>query len=174
MQPTESRAIYEFGDFRLDRGQRLLTLKADGRVLPLVSRAFDTLLYLVERPGDLVGKAELLAAVWPGTVVEENNLNQSIAAIRRALGERAGEHKYIVTIAGRGFRFVAPVREALPAEPKAKAEARSPARWRSWAILAAAGVVLIAVAVIAAHTPRADGPGPHAGDLAVQARCAGG
>ena len=57
-------------------------------------------IYLVEHPGELVGKGELLEAVWPDTVVEENNLNQSIAAIRRALGERAGEHKYIVTIPG--------------------------------------------------------------------------
>ena len=108
MQPPEGRAIYDFGEFRLDAGQRLLTSR-DGRVLPLVSRAFDTLLYLVERPGELVSKDALLKAVWPGTIVEENNLNQSIAAIRRALGERAGEHKYIVTIAGRGFKFVAPV-----------------------------------------------------------------
>lgn len=149
MQPTESRAIYEFGDFRLDRGQRLLTLKADGRVLPLASRAFDTLLYLVERPGDLVGKSELLGAVWPGTVVEENNLNQSIAAIRRALGERAGEHKYIVTIAGRGFRFVAPVGEAVPNEPAP----RVTVRWRRWAMIAAAGFALIAAVFITRSPP---------------------
>lgn len=155
MQPAEPRAIYEFGDFRLDTGQRLLMLKADGRVLPLVSRAFDTLLYLLERPGELVGKGELLEAVWPGTVVEENNLNQSIAAIRKALGERAGEHKYIVTISGRGFRFVAPVGEAgpspevvappVPAEPAT----RAPVSWRRWAMVAAIGAALIAAAFMA-------------------------
>ena len=80
-QPPEGRAIYDFGEFRLDAGQRLLTSR-DGRVLPLVSRAFDTLLYLIERPGELVSKDVLLKAVWPRTIVEENNLNQSIAAIR--------------------------------------------------------------------------------------------
>lgn len=145
MQPTGPRENYEFGDFRLDTRQRLLTLKADGRVLPLVSRAFDTLLYLVERPGELVGKAELLKAVWPDTVVEENNLSQSIAAIRKVLGERAGEHKYIVTIPGRGFRFVAPLGEALPAVPAT----RTPVGWRPWAMFAAAGAALIAAVLVA-------------------------
>ena len=158
MQPTEARAIYEFGEFRVDSGQRLLTLSADGRVLPLVSRAFDTLLYLVERPGELVGKGELLKAVWPDAVVEENNLNQSIAAIRRALGERAGEHKYIVTIPGRGFRFVAPVDDAAQSPaPPAPTEplARAPAGSRRWAMFAAAaaGAALIAAAFIARTPP---------------------
>ncbi len=152
MQPAEPRAIYEFGDFRLDTGQRLLTLAADGSVLPLVSRAFDTLLYLVERPGQLVGKAELLKAVWPGTVVEENNLSQSIAAIRKVLGERAGEHKYIVTIPGRGFRFVAAVGEAAPAQSPRQSPARAPVRWR-WPMIAAGIAVMIAVAVVTFRPP---------------------
>ena len=126
MQPSVGRAIYEFGEFRLDAGQRLLTSRVDGRVVPLVSRAFDTLLYLLERPAELVAKDALLKAVWPGTIVEENNLNQSIAAIRRALGERAGEHKYIVTIAGRGFRFIAPVQLATPLPDSSVAPAAVP------------------------------------------------
>jgi TolB-like protein/DNA-binding winged helix-turn-helix (wHTH) protein/Tfp pilus assembly protein PilF len=145
MQPTEPRAIYEFGDFRLDTGQRLLTLKADGHVLPLVSRAFDTLLYLVEHAGELVGKRELLEAVWPGTIVEENNLNQSIAAIRKVLGERAGEHKYIVTIPGRGFRFVAVVGEAVPAEPATHKSMGG----RRWVLSAAAAAGLVVAAFLA-------------------------
>jgi TolB-like protein/DNA-binding winged helix-turn-helix (wHTH) protein/Flp pilus assembly protein TadD len=164
MQPTEGRAIYEFGDFRLDAGQRLLTHKSDGRVVPLVSRAFDTLLHLVEHPGELIAKHVLLQAVWPGTVVEENNLSQSIAAIRRALGERPGEHKYIVTIPGRGFRFVAAVAAAeaplagravaehvsatpsgIPAAAESGAERRSSIGWRM-AVLVAAAMASIVVA----------------------------
>ena len=55
----------------------------------------------------MVAKDELLAMVWPGRVVEENNLTQAISALRRALGTEAGEHRYIVTVPGRGYRFVA-------------------------------------------------------------------
>jgi len=147
MQAPDGRASYEFGEFRLDAGQRLLTLKADGRVLPLVSRAFDTLLYLVEHPGELIAKDVLLKAVWPGTIVEENNLNQSIAAIRKVLGERAGEHKYIVTIPGRGFKLVAPVTTAeqpLASTPAGPSTARptSPA-WKKYAWVAVISVAVI-------------------------------
>lgn len=146
MSSHEGRSVYEFGDFRLDAGQRQLLLKANGQVLPLVSRAFDTLLYLVEHPGELVSKTALMQAVWPTTVVEENNLSQSIAAIRRTLGERPGEHKYIVTIPGRGFRFVAPVETPLagaaPADAPAPRGTVAPTgSWRGW--LAAALAVLV-------------------------------
>ena len=71
----------------------------------------------VEHPGQLVDKTELMQAVWPNVVVEENNLNQSISAIRRALGESALEHRFIVTVPGRGYRFVAPVKTlSVPAQ----------------------------------------------------------
>jgi len=156
MQPPEGRAIYDFGEFRLDAGQRLLTSRA-GQVLPLVSRAFDTLLYLVERPGELVSKDALLKAVWPGTIVEENNLNQSIAAIRRALGERAGEHKYIVTIAGRGFKFVAPVTLATTLPGAAPAVAPVDAgptlsAWKKYASIALIAGALITAVFVARRT----------------------
>jgi TolB-like protein/DNA-binding winged helix-turn-helix (wHTH) protein/Flp pilus assembly protein TadD len=163
MQPPVGRATYEFGEFRLDAGQRLLTLKADGRALPLVSRAFDTLLYLVEHAGELIAKDVLLKAIWPDTVVEENNLNQSIAAIRKALGERAGEHKYIVTIPGRGFKLVAPVTTAvqLPAAVPAERSTAKPASpaWKKYALVAviAAGVIIGVLLALkpdeAMHTP---------------------
>ncbi|MBM0106809.1 winged helix-turn-helix domain-containing protein [Steroidobacter sp. S1-65] len=104
------RVIYEFGDFRLDAAQRLLLLKSGAHMLPLTSRAFDTLLYLVQHPGQLLNKATLLKAIWPHVVVEENSLNQNISLLRRVLGERPGEYRYIVTVPGRGYRFVAEVR----------------------------------------------------------------
>lgn len=107
---TAGRCTYEFGDFRLDAAQRLLLLKSGARALPLTSRAFDTLLYLVEHPGQLLGKATLMKAVWPDVVVEENSLNQNISLLRRVLGESPGEYRFIVTVPGRGYRFVAEVR----------------------------------------------------------------
>ena len=109
MNTLESRLVYEFGDFRLDATQRLLLSKGDGRVLPLTSRAFETLLYLVEHRGELLDKATLMKAIWPNTVVEENNLNQNITALRRVLGEKPEEHRFIVTVPGRGYQFVANV-----------------------------------------------------------------
>ena len=127
MPIQEGCRFYDFGEFRLDAELRLLSLKADGRPLPLVSRAFETLLYLVQKPGELVSKPDLMRAVWPDTVVEDNNLSQSITAIRRALGERAGEYKYIVTVPGRGFRFVAAVSPSYGSEQAAPAELQSPA-----------------------------------------------
>lgn len=105
-----SRLVYEFGDFRLDVTRRSLLLRRDARALPLTSRAFDTLLYLVEHRGELVDKATLMKAVWPGVVVEENNLNQNISLLRRVLGECPGEYRFIVTVPGRGYRFIAEVR----------------------------------------------------------------
>jgi adenylate cyclase len=104
------RCTYEFGDFRLDAAQRVLLLKSGARALPLTSRAFDTLVYLVEHPGQLLSKATLMKAVWPDVVVEENSLNQNISLLRRVLGETPGEYRFIVTVPGRGYRFVAEVR----------------------------------------------------------------
>jgi adenylate cyclase len=101
---------YEFGDFRLDAARRLLLLKSGARALPLTSRAFDTLLYLVEHPGKLLTKATLMSAIWPEVVVEENSLNQNISLLRRVLGESPGEYRFIVTVPGRGYRFIAEVR----------------------------------------------------------------
>jgi TolB-like protein/DNA-binding winged helix-turn-helix (wHTH) protein len=109
--------VYDFADFRVDATQRLLLLKDSGRALPLSSRAFDALLYLIEHRGELLDKSTLMAAVWPNVIVEENNLNQHISALRRVLGETRDDHRFIVTVPGRGYRFVADVTipSAVPA-----------------------------------------------------------
>src|SRR6266487_3780342 len=96
--------IYEFGDFRVDAAKRLL-VNRDGEAIPVTPKVFDTLLYLVEHQGLVLDKDELMQAIWPHTVVEENNLNQSISALRRVLGESRGESRYIATVPGRGYRF---------------------------------------------------------------------
>jgi DNA-binding winged helix-turn-helix (wHTH) protein len=99
--------IFDFGDFRLDVARRLLLKGKDRQPVKLTSKAFDTLLYMVRHAGTIVGKDELMRAVWPDTVVEENNLSQNVFATRRALGEKQGENRYIATVPGRGFSFVA-------------------------------------------------------------------
>src|SRR5450631_821168 len=99
--PTDS--LYEFGDFRVDIAARRL-YRRDGEVLRVTPRLFDTLLYLIEHRDRLIDKEELIAAIWPNRIVEENNLNQTISALRRALGNRDGQR--ILTVPGRGFRFV--------------------------------------------------------------------
>src|ERR1700721_2702330 len=96
-----------FGPFRLLAAQRLL-LEGD-RPVRLGSRAFDILTTLVERAGEVIGKDELMAHVWPQTFVEESNLKIQVSALRRALGDGQGDHRYVVTVPGRGYNFVAPV-----------------------------------------------------------------
>jgi DNA-binding winged helix-turn-helix (wHTH) protein len=103
---------YEFEGFRVDTQQRRL-LAMPGRVrIDLQPRVFDALLYFIERPGELLAKRELLAALWPGVIVEENSLNQVVSQLRKALGEKPAEHRYIVTAPGRGYRWVAVVRRS--------------------------------------------------------------
>src|SRR3984957_8958718 len=96
-----------FGPFRLLPTQRLL-LEGDIPVR-LGSRAFDILAALVERSGEVVAKEELIARAWPQTFVEDTNLKMQVSALRRALGDGQGGHRYVVTVPGRGYNFVAPV-----------------------------------------------------------------
>ena len=103
------RCFYAFGPFRLDRTKRLLM--REGEPIPLGSKDFDLLLALVEQRGEVLVKEELLQSVWPDAVVEEGNLNRHVATLRKALGDSPDEHGYIVTVPGRGYRFVAEVRE---------------------------------------------------------------
>ena len=94
----------EFGPFSLSLTRR--QLRKDGVAVPLGSRAFELLLALVQRQGRVVTKDELLAEVWPDTVVEENNLQVQVSALRKALGDRPDGSRYLVTVPGRGYRFL--------------------------------------------------------------------
>ncbi|MBS0433214.1 MAG: winged helix-turn-helix domain-containing protein [Proteobacteria bacterium] len=100
------RRQYEFSGYRLDALSREL-FGPDGAPIAVTSKALDVLVYLIKQRGRVVDKNELLAAVWAGRVVEENNLTQAISALRKAFGTRPPEHRYIVTVPGRGYRFVA-------------------------------------------------------------------
>jgi TolB-like protein/DNA-binding winged helix-turn-helix (wHTH) protein/tetratricopeptide (TPR) repeat protein len=127
MKAPHTHLIYEFGDFELDAQRRVLTSRADGQQQQVTGRVFDTLLYLVERPGQLLDKRALMEALWPNVVVEEGNLTQTIHTLRKVLGERPGEHRYIVTIAGRGYRFVADVKvRSAPVEKPVPSESAPP------------------------------------------------
>src|SRR5215831_1107787 len=97
--------FYEFDGFRLDPVRRLLT--REGVTVPLKPKVFDTLLVLVLRRGDVVDKEDLLKEVWGGLAVEEIGLTKNISTLRKALGESRDEHRYIVTVPGRGYSFVA-------------------------------------------------------------------
>jgi DNA-binding winged helix-turn-helix (wHTH) protein/TolB-like protein/Tfp pilus assembly protein PilF len=99
---------YAFGDFRLDAVKRQL-LGPDGTPVTMTPKVFETLLYFVQRSERVLGKDELMAAIWPGRIVEENNLNQNISNLRRILGANSTDRRYIVTEPGRGYRFVAKV-----------------------------------------------------------------
>jgi DNA-binding winged helix-turn-helix (wHTH) protein len=100
-----------FGPFLVFPNQRLL-LEGD-RPLDLGSRALDLLVAFIERPGELLSKYELMARIWPGTFVGEGNLKVQVAALRRALRDGKEGNRYISTVPGRGYWFVAPVHNLL-------------------------------------------------------------
>ena len=106
---SQTAPIYAFADFRLDAQRRVLSSRLDGQALQVTGKVFDTLLYFVERAGQPLDKQKMLEDLWPNVIVEDSNLTQTIHTLRRILGERPGEHRFIVTLPGRGYRFVASV-----------------------------------------------------------------
>jgi len=108
-------AVYRFGPFELDGAEyRLLR---NGVEVPLQLKAFETLCILVEHAGRLLTKDDLLRQLWPGTIVEENNLNKNISMLRKALGECPSGLSYIDTVPRVGYRFAAPVEQISAAGP---------------------------------------------------------
>jgi TolB-like protein/DNA-binding winged helix-turn-helix (wHTH) protein len=165
--------VYEFGDFRLDPANHLLS-RRDGTPVPLTPRVFDTLLFLVEHQGTVLDKERLMEAVWPDSIVEENNLSQNISTLRRVFGETPSSHGFIVTVPGRGYRFAAEVRtaeegterqveltdnsklglperlaEASPKETKLSGELRDPRPARSPRSRILWSILLLALALLA-------------------------
>jgi DNA-binding winged helix-turn-helix (wHTH) protein/Tfp pilus assembly protein PilF len=112
--PSQSRnELYEFGPFRID-AQREVVLR-DGEPVPLTPKTFQILLVLLRNNQEVVTKDDLMKAVWPDTCVEEANLSRNIFMLRKALGESPQDHRYILTVPGRGYRLAESVRLA-PAE----------------------------------------------------------
>lgn len=117
---------YAFADFVLDRTRQRL-LRGDGTPVALTPRLFDALLLFVEHAGSLLDKDRLMRSLWPGLVVEENNLSQVISGLRRALGDEPQGSRFIQTVPRKGFRFIAPVTPVPDAETQARREVESPA-----------------------------------------------
>ena len=98
---------YEFGNYHLLPSERLLYCA--GEKIPMKSKVFETLLTLVRHAGQLLTKDELMVQIWGNNYVEEANLTQNIFTLRKIFGEKPRDHQFIVTVPGRGYRFVAPV-----------------------------------------------------------------
>jgi DNA-binding winged helix-turn-helix (wHTH) protein len=101
--------FYDYGPFRLDPAEHRLT--REGIPVALAPKAFELLLFLVQNPGRLLTKDQIMQAVWPNSFVEEANLTVSISLLRKVMGEKEGNLRYIETVPKKGYRFIASVRE---------------------------------------------------------------
>ena len=151
--------VVEFAGYRLDP-RRLRLTGPDGAAIRLKAREFRTLAHLAAHPGEVVEKQRLLDAVWPGTVVEENNLNQAISALRRILGDSRDDPRFIVTVQGRGYCFIAPVR-AVDEDDQVRAVDQVEPRFRRsghrmWRVGGLATALAILVATVVAVVPPPD------------------
>lgn len=122
---THPTRVYAFGPFRLIPDRQ--SLLRDDAVVAVGGRALDILAALVERPGEIVPKRQLIARAWPDTHIGESNLKVNMNALRRALGEASDAPRYIATVVGRGYRFIAPVAVTdAPVAPIVDAERTPP------------------------------------------------
>src|SRR5438034_1361432 len=150
--------FYEFGQFRVEEGERLLL--RNGEPVPLAPRVFDTLLALVKDRGHVIEKERLMKELWPDTFVEDSNLTYNISQLRKALGDGGAEERYIETVPRRGYRFTAPVREA-DEESVTLVEERSRVRavieeeigenaraWAAWKLIVAALTMLLCAGLV--------------------------
>jgi TolB-like protein/DNA-binding winged helix-turn-helix (wHTH) protein len=156
---VKDKGVYVFGPFRLDPVRRTLT--RDGAPIKLAARLFDTLLYLMEAQGRLVEKDELLAAIWPGRIVEEGNLTQTVSMLRKTLQGDGSDDGFIVTVPGRGYRFASPVHLESGAAETSMASAANPQDlaglftaaplpwWRRGVVLPAPGLAVCLAAGLA-------------------------
>lgn len=111
----QMKHLYEFGPFRIDPPERLLVFQ--GQSIAITPKAFDVLVFLIQRSGHLVEKSQLMEAIWGDSFVEVGNLAVAISTLRKALGDDLGkERRYIQTVAKRGYRFVGDVREVVEPE----------------------------------------------------------
>lgn len=162
----KEHTLYRFGEYALDPVAKVLF--RNGEPVHMTRKAVETLLVLVERPGQVLTKEEIMAAVWAGRIVEDANLAQNIAVVRKTLGVAKGSPAWIETFPGRGYRLEGPVTTAapVPASPESQAvppepaalpapvppaavsPAPAPARRPMWLI--AGGVLIVVVLVVSA------------------------
>jgi len=168
---VSSKVLYEFGPFRVDPDKQVLF--RDGAPVPVTPKTFETLLILVRHSRELVSKDDLMKELWPDSFVEESNLSQNIFMLRKALGDTPEDKRYIVTLPGKGYRFVAEVRTIVQdgedvvitnrsrtqmvleqpdnrpvvSVPALPARATRKLNWKYWAALCA-GFVLLALGIL--------------------------
>ncbi len=106
--PAGPKVLYEFGSFRVDPEKQVLL--RDNQPVAVTPKTFETLLILVRHSREVVSKDDLMKELWPDSFVEESNLSQNIFMLRKALGETPEDRRFIVTLPGKGYRFVAEVR----------------------------------------------------------------
>src|ERR1700680_4637317 len=176
---SDPQAAYAFGQFTLVPSQKRLL--CDREVVPLAPKVFDTLVLLVENQGRLIQKEELLKALWPHTVVEEQALAHNVSQLRKILRDPAEDPKFIETVPKRGYRFIAPVRAvgepaphlASPAVNGLMPSVFQGLQWSRATVLALLAAVLVLVGATAAsvYSPRtgqrAAGASPTIHSLAV-------
>src|SRR5215472_5393129 len=147
-ESQKPKELYEFGPFRVDPEKEVL--QRDGHPIPLQPKTFQVLLVLVRHNQEVVTKDDLMKTVWADTFVEEANLSRNIFLLRKALGESPQDHRYVVTVPGRGYRFAEEV-QFVPEQPlnivaaqhsKVQVEVKESSRW-PW--LAIAAIVLLAL-----------------------------
>lgn len=145
MTADSHEGTHAFAGFMLDTQRRRLI--REGVEVPITAKPFDALVYLVERAGETVSRAELAQSLWPAVVVEDNNLSQTILALRRALGDSEGAPQFVLTVPRQGYRFVAEVTRGPRGAPVAK---RPPRRFAAAAVIAGS-LVLVAAAWVTWH-----------------------
>ena len=143
----QTRQHYEFGPFRVDAEKELLL--RDDAAVPLAPKAFQVLLVLMRHKNQVVTKDDLLKTIWPDTFVEEANLSRNIFLLRKALGEGPQDHRYIVTVPGRGYRFAEDVQLVPERELNIVAASRSKVQMqveesKPWGWITVAAVLLVA------------------------------
>lgn len=132
---TPGQGPFAFGEYRLDPARRLLSLR--GQPIEITGKPFDALVLLVQRAGNVVSRRDLTDALWPSTIVEDNNLSQAVLALRRALDDVHDVPRFIATVPRRGYQFIAKVQH-LPGATSRRAARRN-------ALLGTALLLLIAI-----------------------------
>ncbi len=148
-EDPKTKEMYEFGPFRIDPEKE--TVLRSGELVPITPKTFQILLVLIRKNKELVTKDDLMKSVWPDTFVEEANLSRNIFMLRKALGETAQDHRYIVTVPGQGYRLAEDVRKVPQQELTVVAASHSLVKvevkeTKPWGWIAAAAVVVLALA----------------------------
>jgi len=152
----QAKHLLEFGPFQMDLEERVLM--RDQETVPLSPKAFETLLVLVQHSERVVLKDDLMKTLWPDTFVEESNLSQHIFQLRKALGEKAHNPQYIITVPGRGYRFAQKVVEFPDANGELVVQSSSIQRvtieeasppWRRWVRMTAGGIAALSIGSVA-------------------------